>query len=235
MVVPNTRGVQIRERLDRVLVSKDWILKFPDIVVFHKSSSTFDHSPLLLKFCLKLKRKKPRILFIFKPMWLKDPRCEQIVIEVWLEGAGFDSPFPILSCMDSCRTKLAIWNQTDFGHVGKQISQLQKHLEWLELQPTSREIINDLRETRVQLNCWLDKEDAMWKQWSRINWFKKGDCNTRFFHAKASAWYQKNLIESIYDEARVWQEDERVVETIFQDYYSELFASSNPSEFTKLL
>lgn len=71
--------------------------------------------------------------------------------------------------------------------MGKKISQLQKHLEWLELQQTSRETIHDIRETRVQLNCWLDKEDAMWKQRSRLNWFREGDRNTRFFHAKASA------------------------------------------------
>ena len=168
-------------------------------------------------------------------MWLKDPKCEQIVTKAWLEGAGSDSIFSILSCMDSCCTILAAWIQTDFGHARKQISQLQKHLEWIELQPTSREIINDLRETRVQLNCWLDKEDAMWKQWSRLNWFKEGDRNTRFFHAKALARYQKNMIEGIYDGVGVWQEDENVVEMIFKDYYLELFASSNPTEFTNLL
>lgn len=81
--------------------------------------------------------------------------------EAWLKGAGSNLIFLISSCMDLCRTRLTAWNQIDFGHVGKKISQLQKHLEWLEWQPTSREIINDIRETRVQLNCWLDKEDAM--------------------------------------------------------------------------
>lgn len=62
----------------------------------------------------------------------------------------------------------------------------------------------------------------MWKQRSRINWFKEGDRNTGFFHAKASSRYQKNVIEGIYDEAGVWQEEERVVEMIFKDYYLEL-------------
>ena len=75
----------------------------------------------------------------------------------------------------------------------------------------------------------------MWKQRSRLNWFKEGDRNTRFFHAKALARYQKNVIEGIYDEASVWQDDESVVEMIFKDYYLELFVSSNPNEFTNLL
>ena len=40
------------------------------------------------------------------------------------------------------------------------------------------------------------------------------------------------MIKGICDGEGVWQEDERVVEMIFKDYYSKLFTSSNP---TKLL
>ena len=71
--------------------------------------------------------------------------------------------FPILSCMESCRNKLEVWNTTKYGHVGKKIAFLQKRLEWLELQALSRVVIKDLRETRNELNCWLNKEDTMWK------------------------------------------------------------------------
>ena len=52
-----------------------------------------------------------------------------------------------------------------------------------------------MRSTRVELNCWLDKEDAMCRQRSKINWFQEGDRNTNFFHAKASTRYKKNLID----------------------------------------
>lgn len=50
--------------------------------------------------------------------------------------------------------------------MGKQISQLQKQLEWLELQPKSADTIRSFRVTIAELNCWLDKEDDMWKQGS---------------------------------------------------------------------
>ncbi|XP_075650222.1 uncharacterized protein LOC142620797 [Castanea sativa] len=228
-------GVQIREHLDRALVSKEWLLQFPDAVVLHKLTSTSDHSQLLLLFRPKPKRKKIRRIFRFESMWLKDPKCAQIFSKAWSEGVISDPMFPIHSCLESCCARLTAWNQTEFGHMDKKISQLQKHLEWLEVQKTSRETIHDRRETRVQLNCWLDKEGAMWKQRSRLNWFREGDRNPRFFHAKASARHQKNMMDGIYDEVGVWQEEEDVVEQIFQNYYTKLFTSSNPTEFTNLL
>lgn len=61
-------GSQIRERLDRALVSKAWSNIFPDAVVIHKPSSASNHSQILLLFCPKPKRKKPQRLFRFESM-----------------------------------------------------------------------------------------------------------------------------------------------------------------------
>ena len=68
-------------------------------------------------------------------------------------------------------TRLEGWNKTDFGHVGRKIFDLQKRLEWIELQPTTPDIVQLMRNTRIELNGWLDKEDAMWHQRSRLTWF----------------------------------------------------------------
>ena len=73
-----------------------------------------------------------------------------------------------------------------FGHVSKKVVKLQKNVEWLELQPSSTETNQVLRSTWSELNSWLDKEDAIWRQWSRLNWSQARDRNTSFFHAKAS-------------------------------------------------
>ena len=86
----------------------------------------------------------------------------------------------------------------------------------------------------MELNCWLDKEDAMWKQRARLNWFQEGDRNTRFFHARASSMFQKNLIEGIFDADEVWQVDQEEIEKVFIEYYSDLFISSKPSKFAEI-
>lgn len=63
---------------------------------------------------------------------------------------------------------------------------------------------------------------------ARLNWFQAGDCNTSFFHAKASSWFQKNLIEGVFDANEVWQEESGDIERVFVDYYLDSFTSLNP-------
>ena len=75
----------------------------------------------------------------------------------------------------------------------------------------------------------------MWLQRSRINWFQDGDRNTRYFHSKASARFQNNMIEGMEDSGGSWQEDMGIVEGIIVDYYSNLFSSSNPTNFMELI
>ena len=96
------------------------------------------------------------------------------------------------------------WNKNDFGHVGQQIARLQEALEWLELQPISPSIIAEMQKTRVKLNCWLEKDDAMWLQRSRINWFQEVDRNTRYFYSKTSAQFKNNIIDGMEDSGGTW-------------------------------
>ena len=65
------------------------------------------------------------------------------------------------NCLEKCRASLEAWNKIEFGHVGRKVAELQKRLEWIELQPSSPKINNELMRTRADLNCWLDKEDDM--------------------------------------------------------------------------
>ena len=139
------------------------------------------------------------------------------------------------SCLEHCRHDLDAWNKEEFGHVGRKISKLQQKLEWLELQPSSSGMAREMRSMRTDLNCWLEKEDEMWRQRSRLNWFQGGDRNTSFFHAKASARYQKNYIDCLVDEQGRWQEDELKIEEVAMAYFDKLFTSSKPNDFSEIL
>ena len=92
-----------------------------------------------------------------------------------------------------------------------------------------------LRNTRIELNCWMDKKDDIWRQRSRISRMQSGDRNTRFFHEKASARYKKNFIEGLMDENGVWLEGDKHVEELTLQYYERLFTSSDPTKFEEIL
>ena len=57
-------------------------------------------------------------------MWLKDPKCEEVVKKEWFEGCINSGGFPISRCLELCWNKLDAWNKSDFGHVGRKISEL---------------------------------------------------------------------------------------------------------------
>ena len=166
---------------------------------------------------------------------MKDFRCEKVVQDAWENGQLLGSDWVLHNCLERYKVDLSSWNATEFGHVGRIIRELQTKLEWLEMQPTSTEVVEALRHTRIELNCWLDREDDMWTQRSRIDWFQNGDRNTTFFHAKASARHRKNLIEGLLDNDGVWQIEEDKMEEIAIGYFGDLFSTSNPVDFSDLL
>ncbi|XP_023878479.1 uncharacterized protein LOC111990942 [Quercus suber] len=228
-------GEQIRERLDRAFATQEWMDLFPTTKLHHLSSLASDHSPLSLHLEYQQKKMKVRRMFKFEYMRLKDRRCEEIVKTEWEEEEIIATDRVLERCLERCRAELSAWNKSEFGHVGRKISELQSRFEGLERQPSSTEQIRELKNTRVELNCWLDKEDVMWRQRSRLNWFQRGDRNTSFFHAKASARQKKNLIVGLMDANDVWQEDDARMEEIVVEYYNNLFSSSNPEDFSELL
>nr|XP_023885100.1 uncharacterized protein LOC111997259 [Quercus suber] len=75
----SVNGFQIRERLDRAVASLACCARFKEARVYHLSNSASDHSPLSLHFLLKKKKRYQRKIFRFESMWLKDPKCEDIV------------------------------------------------------------------------------------------------------------------------------------------------------------
>ena len=154
-------GTQIRERLDRAVATVDWVIKFPQAKLFHRTSSASGHNPLVLNLMRKKLKPVQTKIFRFEAMWLKDSSFEDVVNSAWEEGLHMGTEFPIESCLDNCRAKLEVWNKNCFGHDGKNIAHLQKHLQWLEMQPASPENIISMRDTWVELICWLDKEDSM--------------------------------------------------------------------------
>ena len=172
-------------------------------------------------------------LFRFEAMWLRDPRCPEVVSEAWEHGLSFSSSFSIHNFLQSCREALQRWNKVDFDHVGRRISALQANLQWLEQQPELHG--EEIQSVRKELGSWLDIEEVIWQQRSRNMYLMAGDRNTWFFHVKAFNRNQKKLIEGMEDSSSTWQDTPEAIESIVKDYFSSLFTTSNPSDIGRVV
>ena len=82
---------------------------------------------------------------------------------------------------------------------------------------------------KKDINELLYHEEVFWRQRSRSIWLPVGNKNTKNFHQRASQRRCKNHIEGLHDNQGVWHTDERRIDAITEDYYKEVFTSSNPS------
>ena len=226
----------IRERLDRAFVSTNWAAMFPTTKLFHVANSVSDHSILVLKSAnLTGKRRKKSKLFRFESMWLRDEGWSRVVNDAWERERNKGTNWPLLHCLEECRTSLTKWNKHSFGHVGKQIAVLQKKLQMLENWRGRESVVEDIYNMKMELNRWLNVEEKMWHHRSRNSWLKAGDKNTTFFHTKASNRFQRNSINRVQVGDNTWQQDEEQIGRIFIEYYEQLFTSSRPKVEVELL
>ena len=70
---------------------------------------------------------------------------------------------------------LTEWNKHFFGHIGKQISELQKKLQLLENMRGGESVLEDIYAMKKELNKRLNVEEDMWHQQSQNNWLRAGD------------------------------------------------------------
>ncbi|KAL5571808.1 hypothetical protein UlMin_021405 [Ulmus minor] len=223
----------IYERLDRGFGNIDWMDRFPNTKVEHLAAICFDHRPLLFSFGNHLVAdrcgKKKRVnRFHFEEAWSNDPGCGELVKSCWEVPATMSSADSLLDKLDWCGRKLQRWGRDKFKRLGKDISGLKKALDRLS-SSHSRQDWEEANKVQKQLVSLLHKEEKYWKQRSRVSWLRDGDKNTKFFHRKASNKRFKNEILGICDENGCWQTEVGLVKSVFRDYFSAIFNSSNPS------
>jgi hypothetical protein len=100
---PNNQGFPVLEKLDRILVTKEWEDIFPKAMVKKLPREISDHNPLIISSGIC--DKAPFIHFKFDLNWLKNPVYYQKVEEIW------NKPCRTKLILDKIQQKLKLFKQ----------------------------------------------------------------------------------------------------------------------------
>ena len=95
------------EKLDRILVSKDWEDIFPTIMVRRLPSEVAHHNPLIVSF--RSRKQLNFTQFKFEISWLDNPKFLPTVEKIW------NKPYRAKSSLDRIQQKSNFLNNTSKG------------------------------------------------------------------------------------------------------------------------
>lgn len=119
-----------------------------------------------------------------------------------------------------CLAELKNWSKDEFNGRKMKLKQLTNKLKEIRNRCGHFDSGDELLKTDGEI---------FWKQKSRVEWLREGDKNTKFFHSKASARRQKNMICGLEDENGNWIEEVKDVDRMFCEYFTKIFTATNPS------
>ncbi|XP_027096071.1 uncharacterized protein [Coffea arabica] len=154
-----------------------------------------------------------------------------------VSDAGF-SGSPFTWCNN--RGGLArIWKRLDRVLVNQSISSLGvsfmvQHLQAEEVvEVAENAFINEpsqphwlsLQEARANLKNSLVREEAFWKQKSRVKWLKDGDTNSKYFHSVVAERRAKSIIHRIKNDQGEWISDEDHISAEAEKFFKSLLSA----------
>ena len=221
------------ERLDRVVATSDWLLRFPSARVYHLEGRWSDHKPIWVSSePMVLPKRRP---FRFEEVWTSDQGCENVIEALWKNHIPGVPMYSVWEKIHACRRGLRSWSRQSFGNVKSRIKKVEDQLK--EAKGASMQGLDHYRvsELKAELYSLLAKEERLWRQRSRVDWLRAGDRNTRYFHCRATQRQRRNYITRLKNQAGQWTTTHDQVPSLFIEYFNSLFQTVNPEQVEEVV
>ncbi|GKV29753.1 hypothetical protein SLEP1_g38652 [Rubroshorea leprosula] len=191
----NSNG-KYMSRIDRFLLTEEWILKWCDMKQWGLNRFVSDHCPILLKNEKMDWGPKP---FKFFDAWLDQPGCKEIIREVWKSTIvrGWKG-YILKEKLKRTKKELKEWSRNSVLEVDKKLMEAEKGIAIIDERgencQLSTQEIDQRRNCFIELWKNLKIKESMWQQKSRRMWLKEGDANTKYFHRCAKGRWRRNEI-----------------------------------------
>lgn len=226
-------GMIIKERLDRAMASPTWIQSHQNSNLSHLHTDASDHCMLLLDTDFHGKRRYKR-RFQFDQRWTEDSEAGEVIKKAWNKNLSGTISFKMSKKIKECRGALREWSKKLKGNAHKDIQILKGRLKQMQ-QDGMGDKNKEIHSLKAKLNEAYLREEKFWHQKARIKWLKEGDKNTAFFHACTAIRRKRNRIINLKNRYGQWCETEDQIKQEVEQYFRNLFTTSNPSGYDEIL
>ncbi|PNX96151.1 cysteine-rich receptor-like protein kinase, partial [Trifolium pratense] len=221
-------------RIDRFLISDQWVNCWGASSVWVLDRDVSDHCPLVLKSSVVDWGPKP---FRFNNHWLEDKDFKKVVEEAW-GGQVINGwmGFAMKEKLKGLKVKLKAWNKKVYGGLEARIDTLIVDIKDLDL----RGELVGLNEHEVSLRksnfaeLWklLKSKEVVLFQRSRSKWIKEGDANSGYFHGCVKARVRRNTITALKVGEVCVDSSSQIRETVIE-YFTIHFVGGEIGEVVK--
>ncbi|PNY12726.1 hypothetical protein L195_g009361 [Trifolium pratense] len=172
-------------RLDRILVSLNWLVEWGDVTLWALARDVSDHGP-----------------FRFNNHWLKSKGFSEVVVAGWATITGGRwKGVVVKEKLKALKETLKRWNREVYGGLEEKIVGLTKEVERLDLKRDGGDFEENDNEAQkaflLELRHLLQSKDSMLFQRSQSRWLKEGDANTGYFHSCVASRKRSNVIGAL--------------------------------------
>lgn len=215
--------VIVEERIDRALVTEEWLDLFPNATLNNCIASISDHSPILLCLSNNVVVSRRRN-FKFENSCLYESTLRDTVQASW---AGSHASC-VVEKVGNCASDIERWARNIRPQFRVEAGKCKRQMEFLR-GLEDEEAAVQFSEQKDKLALLLVQEEAYWKQRAKTFWLRDGDANTKYFHAIASSKKRRNVITKLRNDGNeVIAKQEGLCE-IAKEYFSNLFQEHHNS------
>ncbi|KAF7824555.1 reverse transcriptase [Senna tora] len=213
----------VKEKIDRVLVSNEWMNLFPNMIAMALPALGSDHSPIITNLNPKpMKRAKE---FKFEDYWMEHEDFTGILQRSWSRDNDADNWAKWRRNGNNFQQAVQDWSKKTFKRADGEITKLKLKLQHLCNTPHSEENAKQIMEIKKKIDDLWKQEEMYWHARSRVKWLRHGDQNTRYFHAITVQRRNRNRIVRMKDTDDNWVEEENQIRVCFYRYFTDLFST----------